>query len=121
MSGDAVSMRAGFGPAWIFVAAVAWQGSNVCTAKSFNDAVNDCDERVLTSIVAKHGVPNPNCVTSRPNSVNEFVARLVMIAPWLSKLGQGPPLILPPLLKPHSPTAPPTSWQPSPLSVSTRT
>jgi hypothetical protein len=53
----------------------------------------------LTRTLAKQGVVPNNAVMSRPNSVKEFVCRLVITAPWLSKLGQGPPLMLPPLAK----------------------
>src|SRR5215510_14412952 len=111
------SICTGFGPLCIFVAIVAKQFSKGFIEKSFRDAVNDCEERVLTSTVEKHGVPKPRPVTSIPNSVKEFVGRVLITAAWLSKLFQPPFLMAAPLLKAQTKRS---LLQPSPPTVSTR-
>src|SRR5436309_10389680 len=87
---------------------VGTQASNECSAKSFKDDVNDCEERDLTSTVARHGAPSPNPVTSKPISVNSFVSRFVLALRCASKVVQPPVEMGPPSLNPQtSPVAPP--------------
>src|SRR5207247_11476359 len=104
-------------PWWISVYAVAVHAWKEWSAKSFNAAVNDCEERDLNSTVAKHGAPSPNAVRSRPNSVNWFVGRLVITAVCRSKLAHPPVLTARLLLNPQISL---DGLQPAPVSVSTR-
>src|SRR5688572_19710896 len=90
----------------LFEPVMSEQMSNSTNAKSLSSLEMDWDDRVFATMEVKHRLPGSRKASRKmPSSVKPFGGMHRSVAPWRSKLAQGPPSMLTALFATQSESA----------------